>query len=202
MNPKVFIGSSVGNLNLAYAIQTNLEHAADVTVWAQGVFNLTSNALDDLISVLDESDFGIFVFSPQDIVEISNQQFLSVRDNVVFEFGLFIGRMGKERTFFVTPRNQQNFRLPTDLSGVTPATYDPNRMDNLQAALGPACFQMQRAIQNLGVRKNRLKQPDVDQHNKPTILCASSEQYGQFGFDEDVTIIQTAFPEQVSVERI
>ena len=46
------------------------------------------NALDDLTTALDESDFGIFVFAADDIVHLRDNQFSSVRDNVVFEFGL------------------------------------------------------------------------------------------------------------------
>jgi hypothetical protein len=41
--------------------------------------------------------------------------------------------------------------LPSDLAGVTPATYDPDRQDgNLNAALGPACNQIRKAIQKAG----------------------------------------------------
>jgi hypothetical protein len=104
-----------------------------------------SNTLDGLLHTLETSDFGIFVFSPEDLVTIRNQQSLATRDNVVFELGLFIGRLGKKRSFFVLPRDQENFRLPTDLIGVTPATFDPDRT-NLQAALGPACNQIRNAI--------------------------------------------------------
>lgn len=200
MKPKVFIGSSVEKLEIAYAVQQNLEHAADVTVWTQGVSRLMSNILDDLIKALKESDFGVFVFAPEDVVQIRDRQLSSVRDNVVFEFGLFIGKLGKERAFFITPRDQTNFRLLTDLSGITPATFDSTR-ENLQAALGPACFQIQQEIKRLGVRRDRLEEPDIEQINNQKILCAASVQYEKLGFDEDVVVLQTAFPVGVTVEH-
>jgi len=64
----------------------------------------------------------------------------AVRDNVLFELGLFIGRLGKDRNFIILPKGyEENLHRPTDLLGLTPALYEPNRQDeNLQAALGPA----------------------------------------------------------------
>ena len=68
--PRLFIGSSVEGLNIAYAAQKNLMHDAEVTVWPQGVFALSKSALDSLISQLDNEDFALFVFSPDDLVLI------------------------------------------------------------------------------------------------------------------------------------
>lgn len=151
MKPKIFVGSSVEALGVAYAIQQNLEHDAEVTVWDQSIFDLTSYTLEALMKVLDEFDFGVFVFLADDIVRIRKRQFHAARDNVVFELGLFIGRLGKERSFIVVPRNQRDFHLPTDLIGLTPATFDPDRSDeNLRAALGPACHAIRNAIRRLG----------------------------------------------------
>ena len=73
-----------------------------------------------------------------------------VRDNVIFELGMFIGKLGKKRCFIVSPRTQEPFRIPTDLLGVTPATYNPNRDDGkLSAALGPACNKIRQTIENI-----------------------------------------------------
>jgi predicted nucleotide-binding protein len=49
MKSRVFIGSSVENLNIANTLQVNLEYDGNITVWNQGVFNLSSNALADLL---------------------------------------------------------------------------------------------------------------------------------------------------------
>ena len=154
MKPSVFVGSSVESINIAYAVQEELTYDADITVWSQGIFKLSSTTLDDLLENLDKSDFAIFIFSPDDVVKIGGQEFLSTRDNVVFELGLFIGRLGKQRNFFVLPKDHNDFRLPTDLIGVTPATFDANRSDgNLRAALGPACNKIRTIIAKLGAIK-------------------------------------------------
>lgn len=149
MKPRVFIGSSTEALDIAYAIQENLEYDSNPTVWNQGIFKLSNNSLDDLIQALDDFDFGIFVFKPDDIIEIRNNRLNTIRDNIVFELGLFIGKLGKNKVFFVQPRSTNDFHLPTDLIGMTAGKYDDLREDrNLAAALGPFCNQVRQHLEN------------------------------------------------------
>jgi len=68
---RLFIGSSTESLDFAYAIQQNLEDDVEVTVWKQGVFELTKNTLEALTRALDRSDFGAFVFAPTDVVRLN-----------------------------------------------------------------------------------------------------------------------------------
>lgn len=165
MPPKVFIGSSSEKLDLAYAIQQNLDHDCEPIVWDQGIFECNSSILDNLVQTLSNMDFGIFVFAPDDITKIRDHQFNSIRDNVVFEFGLFIGHLGKERTFFVVPRNSlNNFRMPSDLAGIVPLTYDARRLQhdsqgsiNYRAALGSACTSIRTNIHNRGSRDDKVE---------------------------------------------
>ena len=200
MKPSLFIGSSSEQLETAYAIQRNLERACDATVWDQGVFDLSSNTLDDLIKQLDETDFAVFVFAPDDLTTIRSNEYATTRDNVVFELGLFIGKLGKLRTFFVMPRGRGDFRLPSDLVGVTAAMYDAAR-DNRQAALGPACFEISKAIEALGVRPERLPQPDIERVAVTSVLCLATADYEEKGVQEDIEILETAFPGVVEARR-
>ena len=145
--PTLFVGSSVEALAVAYAIQENLQHDAEVTVWPQGVFALSRTAMQSLAQVLEKSDFGIFVFAPDDQVRLRKRALGAVRDNVIFELGLFAGRLGVDRSFIVIPAGGKELHVPTDLTGVTPGTYEPRRKDgNLQAALGPFCNQVRLAL--------------------------------------------------------
>jgi hypothetical protein len=168
LKPRVFIGSSAEQLDLAYAIQEGLEHDVEPTVWSQDVFVPSRTAMASLIDQLDDSDFGIFVLTPDDVTTIRDVQKQTVRDNVVFELGLFIGRLGSDRCFLIVPRGLDDLHLPTDLLGITPATYDAERQDgNLVAALGPACSRIRKSINRLG-RLATPTQVDVSQSEKLT----------------------------------
>ncbi len=149
--PQVFIGSSTESLDEAYAIQENLENDAEITVWKQGIFDLSRGNLDSLLRAVSKSDFGIFVFSPTDTVRLRQKRYVTARDNVVLELGLFIGQLGQRRTFFVVPKGTEDLRIPTDLVGVTPGNYDAKRKDhNLAAGLGPFCNQVRKQLRRLG----------------------------------------------------
>lgn len=149
MKPKVFIGSSREGIRIANAIHSNLTYEAECTVWKDGVFQPSSSTLIDLMRILRASDFAIFVFSPDDVSIMRESEDRVVRDNVLFELGLFIGRLGQERCFFLVP-DSEKIRLPTDLFGVNPTRYESNRSDsNWEAAVNPACMQISRVIGQL-----------------------------------------------------
>lgn len=146
MKPRLLIGSSVEGLAIANAIQQNLDHDADCTVWTQGVFGPSSYPMDALLRAVDENDFGIFVFSPDDIVQMRTKLVVAARDNVVIESGMFIGRYGKDRNFIVAPRGVADLHIPTDLIGISLVDFDPLRLQaNPQAALGAASTAILRA---------------------------------------------------------
>jgi hypothetical protein len=149
MKPRVFIGSSSEGLSVGYALQVNLEQDAEVTVWTQDCFRPTEFTLESLLKELGASDAGIFVFTADDIVTIRGAEFAAVRDNVIFELGLYIGSLGRSQSFIVAPRSG-NPRLPSDLLGVTVLTFDAGRADGrLEAALGPASHRIRTSLKDI-----------------------------------------------------
>jgi tetratricopeptide (TPR) repeat protein len=150
MKPRVFIGASRENQEVAEAIQQALDYASEVEVWDQGTFGASQYPLESLELKLDAADFAIFVFSPDDVTMMRGEEKNTVRDNVVFELGLFIGRLTRKRTFIVSPRNV-DLHLPSDLAGLTPLNYDATRADgNLRAAVGSACTSIRAALKEHG----------------------------------------------------
>jgi hypothetical protein len=152
--PRVFVASSGEALRVAKAIQQNLK-SVEVRLWNQGAFNVSENVIDDLGRNLKHSDFGIFVFAADDEASIRGQRRQIVRDNVVLELGMFIGHLGKERSFIVRPEGA-HLHLPTDLVGVVTANYDSDwaRREPV-AALGDACTQIEDALKRQHRRRSK-----------------------------------------------
>jgi Predicted nucleotide-binding protein containing TIR-like domain len=148
--PRIFIGSSREGLVIAEAIQISLQNFAECTVWNQGTFQLGSSTLDNLYNFTEQFDLALFVASPDDIIEIRDATSTGVRDNVIFEFGLFMGALGTKRVVLVRPETDHDLHLPSDLNGLTTASYDSHRSDgNWQAAVVSACFQIRHHIRGV-----------------------------------------------------
>ncbi|MBZ5489887.1 MAG: nucleotide-binding protein [Acidobacteriia bacterium] len=145
---RIFIISSVEALEIARTIQNAFEYDFTVVVWTDGVFRASWYPIESLERQLDQSDFAIAVAQPDDITLSRGGSSPTARDNVIFELGLFIGRIGRQRSFLVEPRGEE-VKLPTDLSGITALSYkyDP---ENLASAVGPACNRIRAIIKDLG----------------------------------------------------
>lgn len=143
--PRVFIGSSSEALEVAEAIQFGLQDAAECTIWHQEVFGLGATTIESIVESSAKFDFAVLVLTPDDTTFTRGKEFRGPRDNLVFELGLFTGILGRARTILVHPKDP-NFRLPSDLAGVTTATYILHSDGNLQAALGPVCTRIKRVL--------------------------------------------------------
>jgi len=152
LQPSVFIGSSSEGLEVAREVELHLQADALTTIWKDGVFGLGSGTLESLINALEQFDFAIMILSPDDLLESRGTSYSSPRDNVLFELGLFMGRLGRSRTFIISEQ-EADLKLPSDLAGITRATY--RRRDNLAAALSPTCTPIIRAIRSLGMFTGR-----------------------------------------------
>ena len=148
--PRIFLASSVEGLGVANAINECLDYDAEIVHWKDG-FSLSSFTIDSLMEKARTVDFAIFVFTPDDVSTIREQSHIVVRDNVLFELGLFIGSLTKERCFIIKPRGI-DLHFPTDLLGLTPADFDGNRSDNdLTQAVNAPCNKVKKEILRLGL---------------------------------------------------
>jgi len=153
--PTVFVGSSSEGKQIAKEVQQALKDVADVTIWSQGIFQLNHSYLEDLISASETADFAIFVLTPDDVTESRDQQLSSPRDNVVFEFGLFLGCLGRDRCFTFHDKSQ-DIKIPSDLFGISSATFSPHSDGNLEAAVGSGCRGIEKCILKKGRRPRQL----------------------------------------------
>ena len=166
--PSMFIGSSAEGLPVAEAIQLNLDYSCEVTIWSQGVFGLGQGTLESLVDRLHDFDFAALILTPDDITISRDVETQAPRDNVLLELGLFIGALGRERTFVVFDRGA-NLKLPSDLAGVTPATYQKHSSGNLQSSLGAATTLIKGTIENLGKRAAKIT-GEVDENTTFQII--------------------------------
>jgi hypothetical protein len=148
--PRVFIASSVEGLSVANAINECLDYDVELVHWKDS-FKLSSYTIDELMEKSRTVDFAIFVFTPDDLSTIREHTHAVARDNVLFELGLFIGSLSRERCFIVKPRDIE-MHFPTDLLGLTPADFDGNRSDSdLTQAVNAPCIKIKKEISRLGL---------------------------------------------------
>lgn len=147
--PKMFIGSSQKNLKVAKLLAEGLEECVDSTTWDEDVFGLNQGFLETLLINLDEYDFAAFIFAPDDVTTSKDETKPSTRDNVLFESGLFMGVLGRARVFLVYEESS-GLRIPSDLAGVTLASYDGSLIEgtNPLAAVRNACRRISENIKD------------------------------------------------------
>lgn len=125
--PKLFIGSSKEKLPVAKALQEKLASTElHVQMWTDSVFKASSTTIEDLEKAHVVFDFAVFVMSPDDVLNLRGETWSATRDNVVFEIGLFMGALGRDRVFGAVPTGAK-MRRPSDLFGVNLVDYDPDR---------------------------------------------------------------------------
>lgn len=167
LKPLAFIGSSREGLNVLEAIHQNLEQLCEIKKWTNS-FPPGPTTIDSLVVALTEkqTDFAIFVIAGDDTVTSRGQEQPAPRDNVIFELGLAIGILSKERVFMVQDRSSK-LKIPTDLLGITAVTYDPPGRAELADALGPACTSIKQRIETLGLlsdEKNKTQLDDLERY--------------------------------------
>jgi len=158
MRPSVFVGSSSEGLKIAGAIQVLLDEKCEVEIWSQGAFGLSEGTLESLLRASTQFDYAILVLTADDLLIKKDSERNVARDNVIFELGLFMGSIGRDRTFIVSDRTK-NIKLPTDLAGITFCTFQPHASGNLEASLGAACQKIINSIERSGIRtSNQIKE--------------------------------------------
>jgi len=147
---RVFIISSAESLDVARTIQNAFAHDPFTTViWTDGVFKIANYTLQSIEDEVDNSDFAIAIAHADDMTESRGKAWPTPRDNVIFELGLFMGRLGRARAILMEPRDE-GVKLPSDLAGITTIPYRFTRGKDAAAVMGPACNVLRDYILNLG----------------------------------------------------
>ena len=158
------------NAYIAEAIQANLDYECEVEIWSQGIFGLNGSTLETIVDAADNFDFAILVLTPDDMTISRGSTQQSPRDNVLLELGIFIGVLGFKRTFAVYDRSV-NIKLPSDMAGVTKASYQPHVSGNLQASVSASCTHFKTSMKELGMRRRQMLDVEVNQSTTFQIIC-------------------------------
>ena len=145
--PLIFIGSATEGLPIANKLARILADVAECRLWKHGVFGLSHGTLESLIETTRAADFAILVVTADDLATRKGKRVYVPRDNIIFEIGLFMGAIGRERTFIVCHEESMS-GLPSDLAGITTAPLSGGPKKGLTSASLP----IKNAIARLGRR--------------------------------------------------
>lgn len=151
--PLVFVASSSEAIDVCRNLQAELESSGecDVELWTQGVILPSQYTIEGLVDAARRIDFAVIVATPDDISEKRGERTASPRDNVILELGLFVGVLGRQRTYLIADTTV-SMQLPTDLLGLTYIPYRPRPSGNHRAAVGTAATQILERVHALGTR--------------------------------------------------
>jgi hypothetical protein len=133
--PKLFIGSSSESKLLLDILMNKLKADATITPWTdRSIFRPARFYVDDLLRIPHLFDFGLFLFEPDDTVVSRGIITAMPRDNVIFELGLFMSRLGLKRAFAMAPRN--SVKILSDIAGLKLIEYDESdRIKDIRSSL-------------------------------------------------------------------
>lgn len=193
---EVFIASSSASLPWARELQEAIAPRMPEVifkVWDQDIFKPSSNAINDLLRTAKRSSAGIFLFSPDDNVTINGKEQTITRDNVIFEFGLFVGQLGLDRAVLITPEGADNFRLLSDANGVTTIrfSFKSHSDEDRQSALGPTVNKIEKKLKQALSSQPPL---NIEAMTAVGLLSATSEtDHSAFSYREAINAANTYF---------
>jgi CAP12/Pycsar effector protein, TIR domain len=124
---KIFIASSSKALKLAENLRNELNSdISEAILWNQESSGKASMVIiEKLEKATQEYDFAVIILTPDDVVfrggTGDKQQ--QARDNCIYEAGLFMGAIGRDRCFLVSCVDSNI--LPVDLQGIIYLPIDP-----------------------------------------------------------------------------
>jgi len=142
MKPNIFIGSSKEALPLAKIIQQEMAKDFNTTIWKDCLFQLGQSTLDSLLVFVQCFDFAILLLTDDDLTTSRRKTTSTPRDNVILELGLFMGALGRRRTFVVLSNRSvkgkpvAEIKMPSDLFGLTEVRLPNLTMATIKRRVG------------------------------------------------------------------
>jgi len=145
MKPKLFIASSGEQLATVDHVVEIMSQWVEPIRWS-GTFRASTYNLENLERHVKAADFALAIFHPDDAQVSRGVPMKSVRDNVLFEWGMFVGALGRKRCFAIRPQDS-DLHVPTDISGLEKPFYRCHSDGSPDIdSLRHACLEVWRAI--------------------------------------------------------
>jgi SAM-dependent methyltransferase len=149
----VFIGSSseAKKRNILSTFVDKLGDSFDVRPW-DNAFETGSITIKRLLGWTKEIDAAICIFSKDDVLIKRDQSKFTVRDNVLFEYGLFLAILGTERVFIAA---EEGTEIASDLDGVTFARFKDG--SNAEHSIQLCCNKLRSSLTALSPLDHRIR---------------------------------------------
>jgi CRP/FNR family transcriptional regulator, cyclic AMP receptor protein len=116
--PSIFIGSTIEGKDAAEYVANQLAADFAVKPWFEGVFEIGGTTQASLVNAISSCDYCIIILTADDNSRIRGKNYLTPRDNLLFEAGISFGSVHSSRTFLISEKVDK-LKLPSDLNGFT-----------------------------------------------------------------------------------
>lgn len=156
--PRIFFICSKEALDVAEGLRHGLCHEpSDGVIWSDdNIFPPGGYPLEALEAEVTRADFGVAIAQPDDLVRSRDRSSVAPRDNVIFELGYFMSKLGRYRTLLLVPEmpSAESIKLPSDFKGLTPITYKPLVPGQRPTVtLQPTIYDLKMLVRDLGPRE-------------------------------------------------
>jgi hypothetical protein len=136
LKPKVFIGSSTPGLKVAENVEDNLSSSFECFLWNDpNIWEENVSNFHNLLRMVAFFDFGVFVATADDLTIIDDKNdkkiVIEPRDNVILEMSLFVGAMGRGKSFLLV---EEGIKLPSDFNGIVVNLFRRNDRNSIIGA--------------------------------------------------------------------
>jgi hypothetical protein len=152
--PRLFVGCASEAKPFVEHLCSVLADFCDVHPWWDSpAFKNMHSTLSDLLKATTFYDLGLFILSADDISISRGEVSHSVRDNVLFELGLFLGTLGPARTIGYMQRPEgAKLKVPSDLLGINLPGFTYKDHDSFVSATAKILPGIKRQINKEGLR--------------------------------------------------
>jgi len=156
---KIFIGSSSEAKLIDNEVRKIIENhpKAEPKPW-QDVFVPGEFGLESLTRIKKEVDGAVLITTVDDKIWYRGSEGFTPRDNVLFELGLFIGELGRDKVGLIVVKDREGNtpKIPTDLAGLNYIYFEEGKRANNEAAITKWLLHLQKKV---GFGSNTLENP-------------------------------------------